>query len=99
ELTFAGFLAFVRGLLLAEVMPDSLAPANPRPEAVLDLLVFLAGRVVELEEERDDPAAEDPERSAGELLLTDRLIDLVLCQLHGIDPADVEGPGESTIST
>ena len=99
ELTFPGFLAFVRGLLLAQVMPDSLAPADPRPEAVLDLLVFLAGRVVELEEERDDPAAEDPERSAGELLLTDRLIDLVLCQLHGIDPADVEGPGESTIST
>ena len=99
ELIFPGFLAFVRGLLLAKVMPDSLAPADPRPEAVLDLLVFLAGRVVELEEERDDPTAEDPARSAGELLMTDRLIDLVLCQLHGIDPADVEGAGESTVST
>ncbi len=31
EMVFPGFLAFVRGLLLAEVMPDSLAPANPRP--------------------------------------------------------------------
>ena len=29
KLTFPGFLAFVRGLLLAEAMPDSLAPRLP----------------------------------------------------------------------
>jgi hypothetical protein len=45
ELTFPGFLAFVEGLLLREVMPDSLAPASPRPEVVEDILLFLAARV------------------------------------------------------
>ena len=50
SLTFPGFLAFVRGLLLHEVMPDSLSPANPRPQVVVDILGFLAERVVELEE-------------------------------------------------
>ncbi len=49
-LTFPGFLAFVRGLLLQEVMPDSLSPANPRPQVVEDLLAFLADRVIELED-------------------------------------------------
>lgn len=91
EMVFPGFLAFVRGLLLAEVMPDSLAPADPRPEIVTEVLEFLAGRVVELEEQRDAVGDEDPARTAGELSMTDRLIDLVLFQLHGIDPADVEG--------
>jgi len=98
ELAFPGFLAFIRGLLLAEVMPDSLAPADPRPEVVADVLEFLAGRVVELEEQRDTDGDEDPARTAQELLMTDRLIDLVLCQLHGIDPSDVEGLGESPVS-
>ena len=31
ELAFPGFLAFVRGLLLEETMPDSVAPARPQP--------------------------------------------------------------------
>jgi hypothetical protein len=31
ELMFPGLLAYVRGLLLTEVNPDSLAPAEPRP--------------------------------------------------------------------
>ncbi len=97
EMVFPGFLAFVRGLLLAEVMPDSLAPANPRPEIVAEVLEFLAGRVVELEEQRDAHDDEDPARTAGELLMTDRLIDLVLFLLHGFDPADVEGLGGETI--
>ena len=97
EMVFPGFLAFVRGLLLAEVMPDSLAPANPRPEIVIGVLEFLAGRVVELEEQRDADDDEDPARTAGELSMTDRLIDLVLFQLHGIDPADVEGLGGETL--
>ena len=47
-LTFPGVLAFVRGLLLHEVMPDSLAPANPRPQVVEDILDFLAGLFVEV---------------------------------------------------
>lgn len=97
EMVFPGFLAFIRGLLLAEVMPDSLAPANPRPEIVAEVLEFLAGRVVELEEQRDADDDEDPARTALELSMTDRLIDLVLFQFHGIDPADVEGLGGTTV--
>ena len=42
QLSFPGFLAFIRGLLLNEVMPDSMAPASPSPQVVEDLLTFLA---------------------------------------------------------
>ena len=84
ELTFPGFLAFVRGLLLREAMPDSLAPANPRPEVVEDILAFLAGRVLEL---RD--GGEDDDSTEWELDMAARLVDLVLYQLHGITKEDV----------
>ena len=90
ELTFPGFLAYIRGLLLAQVMPDSLAPANPRPEVVEAVLCFLAESIVALQE-RDGAVEDDDEaRTARDLALTDRLLDLVLFQLHGVDPADVE---------
>ena len=91
ELTFPGFLAYVRGLLLERVMEDSLAPANPRPEVVEDVVGFLAQRVVELQDSAGTTAIEDPARTALELAVTDRLLDLVLFQFHGIDPADAEG--------
>ena len=83
ELTFPGFLAFVEGLLLREVMPDSQAPAQPRPEVVEDILVFLATRCIELEEERDPENRFDRE-------MTLRLIDLVLYRLHEIPVEEVE---------
>lgn len=88
QLTFPGFLAFVRGLLLYEVMPDARAPASPRPQVVEDLLVFLARRVVELEEGLGDPRAPDAERLRTELDVTSHLIDLVL--VHGLSREDVE---------
>lgn len=91
ELTFSGFLAYVRGLLLEQVMPDSLAPANPRPEVVEEVVGFLAERVVALKDQREDPEDEDASRTRRDLAVTDRLLDLVLFRLHGIDPADVEG--------
>jgi hypothetical protein len=90
ELAFPGFLAFVRGLLLTEVMPDAKAPAAPRPEVVEDILGFLAGRVVELE---DGLAAEDGEardRMRLELGMTSRLVDLVLYLFHRLEPSDIE---------
>lgn len=77
ELTFPGFLAFVDGLLLTEVMPDSLAPATPRPQVVEDILLFLAERWLE-REDTTDPARRF-ERQA-----TERLLDLVLYRLHMI---------------
>jgi len=95
ELAFPGFLAFIQGLLLDQVMPDSLAPANPRPEIAEDLVKYLAERVVALQDGmgRDSSGSdeEDAEQEARDLALTDRLLDVVLFRLHGVDPADVEG--------
>lgn len=91
ELTFPGLLAYVRGLLLTEVQPDALAPAMPRPEVVEDLLAFLAERVVDLEERLSEPDDDDdPAQLRAELETTDRLLDLVLYQYHGLDPVAVE---------
>ena len=92
ELAFAGFLALIQGLLLEEVMPDSLAPANPRPEIVEDVVRFLAERVVAVQDGIGSAGGDgDAEQAARDLTLTDRLLDLVLFRLHGVDPADVEG--------
>ncbi len=88
ELAFPGFLAFVRGLLLTEVMPDSQAPASPRPQVVRDILAFLAGRVVELQEEVDE--AESAEEAETALEMTSRLVDLVLYQYHRLSKAEIE---------
>ena len=90
ELAFPGLLAFVRGLLLTETNPDALAPAAPRPQVVADLLDFLAGRVLELEEALAAPPIEEEGRTRGELMMTDRLLDLVLYRYHGLTSDDVE---------
>lgn len=90
EMAFPGLLAFVRGLLLQETMPDALAPARPRPEVVEDLLSFLAGRVVELRDEMPDIPGEETRRMEIELAMTSRLVDLVLYELHELDEGEVE---------
>lgn len=90
ELAFPGFLAFIRGLLLSEVMPDALAPASPRPEVVEDILQFLASRVVELEDGLAGSEDDGEARMRTELDMTSRLIDLVLYQFHGLGNGDVE---------
>ena len=99
ELTFPGFLAYVRGLLLNEVMPDAQAPAEPRPEAVEGLLRFLAGRVIELEGGEGGIQEPEADRVSMELVLTRRLVDLLLGLLHRIprdalDHADLESSGD-----
>ena len=90
SLTFPGFLAFVRGLLLHEVMPDSLSPANPRPQVVVDILGFLAERVVELEETPGDAEASETRRRQAELEMTSNLIDQVLYLYHQLGLEDIE---------
>jgi hypothetical protein len=90
EMAFPGFLAFVRALLLREVLPDAKGPAQPRPEVVEDLLFFLGERVVSLEEELARGDSDEHERLAGELVMTSRLLDGVLYNYHGLTPSDVE---------
>ncbi|MFO7895187.1 MAG: hypothetical protein R6U63_15855 [Longimicrobiales bacterium] len=89
ELTFPGFLAFIEGLLLREVMSDSQAPASPRPEVVEDVLLFLATRVVQLQ-------GVDAEESRIERDVTTRLIDLVLYRQHDVDVEEAEQLEEGT---
>jgi hypothetical protein len=90
ELAFPGFLAYVRGLLLEEVMPDSLAPAQPRPEVVEALLGFLAERTVELGEETARLEGEERDHKVSEVKLASRLVDLVLYRFHGLTPEEIE---------
>lgn len=78
ELTFPGFLAFIDGLLLKQASADSKVPACPRPEVVEDVLLFLATRCLEL------ITGTSPEQRL-EREMTERLIDLVLYRLHGLE--------------
>lgn len=89
EMAFPGFLAFVRGLLLSETMPDSLAAPRPSPEVIQDILSFLASRIVDLDEQTSVLGGEDLEHREAELKMTNRLVDLVLYHLHRIGPEDV----------
>lgn len=90
ELTFPGLLAYMRGLLLSEVMPDSLSPANPRPQVVEDFLGFLADRIVEIEETLDAEDAAEPGKMERELEMTSGLIDRVLYLYHDLSEEEVE---------
>lgn len=90
ELTFPGFLAYVRGLLLEEVMPDSLSPANPQPRVVGEVLGFLAARVVELGESVREPSDGEGDRLRAELDMTSSLIDRVLYLYHGLADDEIE---------
>jgi len=89
EMAFPGFLAFVRGLLLEEAQPDSPVPPQPRPEVVGEVLRFLAGRVVELEEEASSLSGEDGAHKEAELKMTSRLVDLVLYLYYRLEPHEM----------
>lgn len=90
ELTFPGLLAYMRGLLLSEVMPDALSPANPRPQVVHDFMGFLADRVVEIEETLDAEDAAEPGKMERELEMTSGLIDRVLYLYHDLSEEEIE---------
>ena len=90
ELTFPGLLAYMRGLLLTEVMPDALSPANPRPQVVHDFLGFLAERMVHLEERLDADDVTEPEKLRRELEMTSGLIDRVLYLYHDLSDEEIE---------
>ena len=85
-----GLLAFIRGLLLREVMPDALAPASTRPQVVEDVLGFLCDRVVELQDSLAGDADGDREQQETEMQMSNRLVDLVLYRYHELAPEDIE---------
>jgi len=89
EMAFPGFLAFVRGLLLEEAMPDSPVPPKPAPAVVEGLVSFLAGRVVELDEEAGCCEGEEREHREAELKMTSRLVDLALYHLYKLDTEEI----------
>jgi hypothetical protein len=88
ERCFAGLLSFVRGLLLREASPGS-ESSGPRPEVVEELLRFLAGRVLELDQRISVGDVEgEPEKVRRELEMTDRLLDLVLYRWLELSPQE-----------
>ena len=101
DLAFPGFLAFIQGLLLERVMPDSLAPANPRPEIAEDVVKVLAERVVALQDAMGGGGEGDAEQEARDLALTDRLLDVVLFRLQRGGSGGcrgLQGPGAGVLN-
>ncbi len=87
ERAFAGLLAFVRGLLLRNP-PPGMDP-DPRPEVVEELLRFLAGRVLELDEAISAGDVDgEPDKVRREIDMTDRLLDLVLYRWLELSPQE-----------
>jgi len=88
ESAFAGLLALVRGLLLRVAGPDG-QDSEPRPEVVEELLRFLAGHVLELDERISTGDLDgEPEKARRELDMTDRLLDLVLYHWLELSPQE-----------
>jgi hypothetical protein len=87
ERCFAGLLSFVRALLLRDAVPGT--EASARPEVVEELLRFLAGRVLELDERISTGQVDgEPEKIRRELEMTDRLLDLVLYRWLELSPQE-----------
>ena len=89
EMTFPGFLTFVRALLLEETLSQPGSSTRPRPDVVEDVLRFLSRRIVELEDELALGDVGERARLVDELSMTSRLLDLVLYRYHGLSAAEV----------
>ena len=94
EQAFPGFLAFIRGLLLDEVMPDALAGATPRPAVVREILNFLLSELDRFRG-RLDAGEGDADRLKAEISMTEGLVDLTLATLMGLTAADLERLSEA----
>ena len=88
EMVFPAFLAFVDGLLVDDVHHDSLTPACPHPDAVEEILLFLGERYAEATADLENGC--DSQKVVWARLMARRLIDLVLCRLYRLDPAEQE---------
>lgn len=88
ELVFAGFLAFVDGLLVDRVPSDALAPARPHPDAVEEILRFLAERYGVTTAQLEGGA--DSQKLVWARAMTSQLIDLVLFRLYRVGSSEQE---------
>lgn len=88
ELVFPGLLAFIEGLLVERGPADALAPARPHPDAVEEILTFLAGRYAELTSELEGGI--DSQRVVWARAMTSHLVDLVLYRLYRVSSAEQE---------
>ncbi|HEX8904758.1 MAG TPA: hypothetical protein VF771_07955 [Longimicrobiaceae bacterium] len=88
EMVFPAFLAFVDGLLVDRVPEDSPTPACPHPDAVEEILTFLGERYAEATADLENGC--DSQKVVWARLMARRLIDLVLCRLYRVDPAEQE---------
>jgi hypothetical protein len=88
EMVFPALLAFVDGLLVDHVAHDSPAPACPHPDAVEEILLFLGERYAEATADLESGC--DSQKVVWARLMTRRLVDLVLCRLYRVDPAEQE---------
>ncbi|HEX6748563.1 MAG TPA: hypothetical protein VF092_14795 [Longimicrobium sp.] len=88
EMVFPAFLAFVDGLLVDRVAPDSRVPAWPHPDAVEEILVFLGERYAEATADLENGC--DSQKVVWARLMARHLVDLVLARLYRLDPAEQE---------
>lgn len=88
EMVFPGFLAFVEGLLVERAPAGSAAVARPHPDAVEEILSFLAERYADLTAEME--AGADSQRVVWARAMTAHLVDLVLYRLYRLSPAEQE---------
>ena len=88
EMVFPAFLAFVDGLLVDRAPDDSLAPAQPHPDAVEEILSFLGERYAEASADLENGC--DSQKVVWARLMARQLIDLVLCRLYRLSAAEQE---------
>lgn len=86
EMVFPAFLAYVDGLLLDAVPADSSAPACPHPDAVEEILTFLGERYAEATLDLENGC--DSQKVVWARLMARQLVDLVLCRLYRLGPAE-----------
>ncbi len=92
EMVFPGFLAFIDGLLVDRVPADALSPARPHPDAVEDILTFVAER--HFAATRDLESGADSQKVVWARMMAAELLDLVLYRLYRLSPAEVEELGD-----
>ena len=86
EMVFPAFLAYVDGLLVDSVPADSAAPASPHPDAVEEILTFLGERYAEATLDLENGC--DSQKVVWARLMARQLVDLVLCRLYRLGPAE-----------